>query len=192
MKRNADKKQREVVFEVGEWVYLKLQPYRQLSIVRQNFHKLAAKFFGPFEIVERIGAVAFCLKLPKNSKIHDVFHVSQLKAAVGEHHQVQYSAPPKDMEEELWFSESILEVRFNNTGGHEFLVKWQDRDVAENSWISSKEFVQLFPNCKLEDKLVLGNGSIDTIQQTYFRKKKKISRQTEVNEENTTSGVKND
>lgn len=178
MKRNADKTRRDVVFAQGDWVYLKLQPYRQLSVVRRNCQKLAAKFFGPFHIVERVGPVAYRLKLPDNSKIHDVFHVSQLKAALGDHHQVQSTEPQEVMEAEFWIPETVLEVRFNATGGREFLVKWQDRELADTSWMLSKDFARLFPNFKLEDKLNFREGSIDKIHQAYFRKKR-LPRQEE-------------
>lgn len=141
MKRHANKKRRDVVFEVGDWVYLKLQPYRQLMVARRNCHKLAAKFFGPFRVVERIGVVAYRLKLPAGTKIHDVFHVSQLKTVVGEHHLVNDSIPPDVLEDDLWFPESIVDVRFTETGNRELLVKWQDREAIDNSWLLSKDFV---------------------------------------------------
>ncbi|CAL9242528.1 unnamed protein product [Arabidopsis halleri] len=84
MKKVADKKLCEVVYQVGEWVYLKLQPYRQQFVVRRNCHKLSAKFFGPFRILERIGAVAYRLKLPDASKIHNVFSHLAIESSYGQ------------------------------------------------------------------------------------------------------------
>ena len=46
--------------------------------------KLAAIWAGPFRVVGCVGPVAYRLKLPEDWKIHDVFHVSQLKDVVGE------------------------------------------------------------------------------------------------------------
>jgi hypothetical protein len=46
-----------------DWVYLKLQPYIQTSLAPHSNQKLAIKFFGPFQIVARVGAVAYKLLL---------------------------------------------------------------------------------------------------------------------------------
>ncbi|XP_059281039.1 uncharacterized protein LOC132034681 [Lycium ferocissimum] len=85
MKMLADKHRTERSFEVGDWVFVKLQPYRQLSLKDHSFQKLSSKFFGPFQVTATVGHVAYTLALPRGSKIHPTFHVSQLKKKIGSH-----------------------------------------------------------------------------------------------------------
>ncbi|CAM8891409.1 unnamed protein product [Rhodiola kirilowii] len=79
MKQYADSHRSAREFKVGDYVYLKLQLYRQHSLKTRVPHKLSSRFYGPFHIVDRIGPVAYKLELPPKAAIHDVFHVSQLK-----------------------------------------------------------------------------------------------------------------
>ena len=73
------------MFQVGDWVYLRLQPYKQQSLVVKGFNKLSPRFFDPYKVLERIGEVAYRLDLPPESAIHPVFHVSCFKAKLGTH-----------------------------------------------------------------------------------------------------------
>ena len=79
MKKQADRHRTERSFAVGDEVFLKLQPYVQTSLAPRSSQKLSFKFFGPYKIIARVGAVAYKLDLPPTSKIHNVVHVSQLK-----------------------------------------------------------------------------------------------------------------
>lgn len=79
MKLYADQKWSDREFQVGDQVLLTLQPYAQSSLVNRPFPKLAFKFFGPYKILQRIGATAYKLDLPATSQIHSVFHSSQLR-----------------------------------------------------------------------------------------------------------------
>jgi hypothetical protein len=63
-------------------VFLRLQPYRQSSLKRNEAKKLKPRFYGPYRIIRRVGEVAYELELPEGSKIHNIFHVSCLKKAV--------------------------------------------------------------------------------------------------------------
>jgi hypothetical protein len=77
-KRYANKNRTHREFKVGDHVFLKVKSNRS-SLKLGNCAKLTAKFRGPFEILERIGLVAYMLALPTSMTIHNVFHVSFLK-----------------------------------------------------------------------------------------------------------------
>lgn len=82
-KHQADKNRTESSFSTGDAVYLKLQLYIQQSVMPRANYKLSFPYFGPFTIIDKVGAVAYKLQLPASTAIHLVFHVSQLKRAVG-------------------------------------------------------------------------------------------------------------
>ena len=94
----ANKHSIEWSFEVGDLVYLRLQPYRQSSLKKKGAEKLKPRFYGPYKIIRKVGEVAYELELPQESKIHNVFHVSSLKKTLGQHIAPSTELPPLDDE----------------------------------------------------------------------------------------------
>ena len=78
-KSYANRRRRPLEFEVGDHVFFKVMPKR--GVVRfDKREKLALRYIGPFEILERVGIVSYRLALPPSlSGVHEVFHVSMLR-----------------------------------------------------------------------------------------------------------------
>jgi hypothetical protein len=128
----------ECTFEVGDLVYLRLQPYRKASNKKSGVEKLQPRFFGPYRVNRKVGAVAYELDLPQGSKIHNVFHVSCLKRAIGKHIIPIEELPPLDEEGKLVLvPEEILEVRekkLRKRSIKEYLVKWKNLPIEDVTW----------------------------------------------------------
>ncbi|GKE73214.1 putative reverse transcriptase domain-containing protein [Tanacetum coccineum] len=78
-KSYTDKRRKPLEFSVGEYVLLKVSPWKGVVHFGKK-GKLAPRFVGPFQITERIGLIAYRLRLPeKLNGVHDTFHVSNLK-----------------------------------------------------------------------------------------------------------------
>ncbi|GKV07106.1 hypothetical protein SLEP1_g18909 [Rubroshorea leprosula] len=78
-KSYADRRRRDLEFEVGDHVFLKVSPTR--GVLKFGIQgKLSPRYIGPYPILERVGEVAYQLELPRNlAGVHDVFHVSLLR-----------------------------------------------------------------------------------------------------------------
>ena len=138
MKFFADKKRTEREFLVGDWVYLKLQPYRQTSIALRRNLKLSSKYYGPYLIVERIGLLAYKLALPSHYKIHPVFHVSLLKKKVGDRVVIQSQLHyTNDDGQFLVKPVATLQrqmVKRNNVAAVRVLVQWSNLPPEDATW----------------------------------------------------------
>ena len=78
-KSYADLKRKEIEYAVGDKVFLKVSPWKKVLRFGKK-GKLSPRFIGPYEILERVGPVAYRVALPPElSKIHNVFHVSMLR-----------------------------------------------------------------------------------------------------------------
>ena len=67
IKQLVDKHRSERSFDIGDWVFLKLQPYCQQYVVQRSSQKLSPKYYGPYKILDKFGPVAYKLQLPETS-----------------------------------------------------------------------------------------------------------------------------
>ncbi|WMV54619.1 hypothetical protein MTR67_048004 [Solanum verrucosum] len=83
-KSYADNRKRDFEFEVGDWAYLKISPMK--GVMRSGKKgKLSPRYVGPYEILKRVGKVAYELKLPiEMALVHQVFHIYMLKKCIGD------------------------------------------------------------------------------------------------------------
>jgi len=163
MKHQADKGRSEREFTPGEMVFLKLQPYIQSSVATRVNHKLSFRFFGPFRILQRVGKVAYKLDLPKDSKIHNVVHVSQLKKFVPPHTQVTFdlSAIPDDCTDPP-SPIAVLDSRVVQHGSStltKLLVQWSDQPASLATWEELHDLHRCYPAATACGQAVFQGGS---------------------------------
>ena len=146
MKNQADKHRSDRTFAVGDQVFLKMQPYAQLSLYSRANHKLAFKFYGPFQVLERIGDRAYKLDLPATSRLHPVFHVSQLKKFLPRDAVVNQSLPTPQAA--LQIPVQVLQRKVCQVGRRSIvrgLVQWSESSPADATWEDLEFFKQQFP-----------------------------------------------
>eukprot|EP00253_Pinus_taeda_P031283 PITA_31283 len=80
-KKFANRKRRFKEYQVGDHVYVRIQ-VRKSTLQWSGCAKLAPRYYGPFQILARIGPVAYHLTLPSHIRVHNVFHISVLKKYV--------------------------------------------------------------------------------------------------------------
>ncbi|KAL0560668.1 hypothetical protein IC582_001078 [Cucumis melo] len=149
-KSYADVRRKDLEFEVGDKVFLKVAPMR--GVLRfERRGKLSPRFVGPFEILERIGPVAYRLALPPSlSTVHDVFHVSMLRKYVPDpSHVVDYE--PLEIDENLSYVEQPVEVlarevkTLRNKEIPLVKVLWRNHRVEEATWEREDDMRSRYP-----------------------------------------------
>jgi hypothetical protein len=173
MRQHHDKRRHNVAFAVGEWAWLRLHHRTTEGITPSKPSKLSPHFYGPYQVLECIGEVAYRLNLPAKAKIHDVFHIGLLKKFDG--------TPPEDIVplpaiQHGWVIPSpdkITRARLNR-GSWEILVVWKGRAASDATWEKLEEFRKAYPEVQLEDELFVGEGGnvVDSfIGKIYQRRK---------------------
>lgn len=142
---------------------MKLQPYRQHSVALRKEEKKSLRYFGPFEIFEKIGKVAYKLLLLDFAKIYPVSHISLLKKFQG-HPKQQYFLLHLSVNElglvRLPNKNLVVPViKRNGKEISEVLVQGDSRYDAGNSWDELDEMKRAYLHINLEDKVVFKGES---------------------------------
>ena len=105
----ANNSRRDLHFETGDRVFLKISPWK--GVLRFGKRgKLNPRFIGPYEIVSKVGPVAYNLKLPPElSRIHDTFHVSMLRKYIPDPSHVLREQPVQ-LKENLTYEEIPMQI----------------------------------------------------------------------------------
>ena len=123
---------------MGDWVFVHLRLNKQTSLQYSKNHKLAPKFYDPYQVQKRMGRVAYALDIPNKGKIHDVFHVSCLKNNLGSTTHIQIELPMLDDEGKLVLElKCILEIKtrtLRSISVNEYLIKWRNLPYDEATW----------------------------------------------------------
>jgi len=140
-----------LTFNVGEHVFLKVSPLKG-SLRFGKKGKLAPKYIGPFEVLQKVGLVAYRLALPPTlQSIHDVFHVSQLRRYIPDPSHI-LSYQPLQLRENLTYIEKptqILERQdrvLRNRKIPFVKVLWQHHKIADATWEPELEMQKKYPH----------------------------------------------
>ncbi|KAE8709758.1 hypothetical protein F3Y22_tig00110328pilonHSYRG00349 [Hibiscus syriacus] len=156
MKQISDQHRTAREFQVGDEVYLKLQPYRQTSITLRKNLKLDARYFGPYKIQKRVGQVAYQLELPPDSKLHPVFHISLLKKRIWKQRLILMNPPEVASDGQLKiYPASVLKrriVKRQNQSIPQVVVQWANMGLNDTTWEDASVLQNQFPDFDPWDK----------------------------------------
>jgi hypothetical protein len=156
-KLHYDRKHREVEFIVGPWVWLRLLHRPIASLQVQGRGKLGPRYFGPYQILQCVGTVAYRVQVPANARLHDVFHVGLLKPYHGDPPEALPALPSTMHGRACLEPEKLLKARVCR-GIHELLVQWKGAAAVEASWMPLADFQKTYPDHQLEDELTRKGG----------------------------------
>ncbi|XP_028082298.1 uncharacterized protein LOC114283631 [Camellia sinensis] len=138
-KSYADNRRRDLEFEMGSHVFVKVTPMKGHPRFGKR-RKLTPRYVGPFQVLEKVGSVAYRVALPPSmSQVHNVFHVSMLQSYlpvpshVIDYHQIT-------LDDKLTYDEKpirILDRQVKQLQNREIpitKVEWQEHYETEATW----------------------------------------------------------
>ncbi|XP_043717545.1 uncharacterized protein LOC122665461 [Telopea speciosissima] len=161
----ADQRRKDLEFLVGDKVFLKVSPTKGVMRFSKK-SKLSPRYIGPYEILAKVGPVAYRLALPPSlDVVHDVFHISMLWKYVHDPSHILSQEPPELVADMSYKEqpEKILDskvVNLRNGPIHYVKVKWCNHTEEEASWEVKVEMRMKYPSLGfLQDSAAVYAGS---------------------------------
>jgi hypothetical protein len=149
-KSYADLKRKEIEFNVGDRVFRKVSPWKKVFRFGRK-GKLSPRFIGPYEVIERVGPVAYRLELPQElEKIHNVFHVSMLRRYRSDPSHV-LSTEAIELQSDLTFEEEPVEIlaydvkELRRKSIPIVKVLWRNHTTEEATWEPEETMRHQYP-----------------------------------------------
>ena len=149
-KSYADMKRKDIRYEIGEKLFLKVSPWKKVMRFGKR-GKLSPRFIGPYEVIEKVGPVAYRLALPPElEKIHSVFHVSMLWRYRSDPSHV-VSSETIELRPDLTYEEEPVEIlaqevkELRNKKIPLVKVLWRNHKTEEATWESEETMRQQYP-----------------------------------------------
>lgn len=149
-KSYADKRRRDLEFDEGDWVLLKVSPTKGVKRFGRKV-KLSSRYIGPYQITRRIGKVAYQLALPNElERYHDAFHVSQLRKCLADPTLI-VDVEEVPLEDDLTYEEyliQILDSKVRKTRNCEVMlvVQWSRHGALKATWETLQDMEATYPH----------------------------------------------
>ncbi|XP_048604724.1 uncharacterized protein LOC125582197 [Brassica napus] len=164
-KKYAAQSRREMVFSIGDWVYLKVSGQKGKDRFGK-VGKLAVRFIGSYQFIQRIREVAYRLNLPEEMQIHPVFHVSMLRKHVHDPSAIE-TEQLENLQTNLTYPEGPIRIgerripRLKNREIPQVQVFWGKRNRVVVTWEDESRFKALHPEFFHEDVVMEEGASPD-------------------------------
>ena len=149
-KSYADMKGKDIRYDIGEKGFLKVSPWKKVMRFGKN-GKLSPRFIRPYEVIEKVGPVAYRLALPPElEKIHSVFHVSMLRRYRSDPSHV-VSSETIELKPDLTYEEEPIEIltrevkELRNKKIPLVKVLWRNHKTEEATWESEETMRHQYP-----------------------------------------------
>ena len=161
-KSYADLKRKDIQYEIDDKVFLKVSLWKKIMRFWQK-GELSLRFIRPYEVIEKVGLVAYRLALPPElEKIHNVFHISMLRRYRSDPSHV-VSSEIIELRQDLTYKEEPVEIlarevkELRNKRIPLVKVLWRNHKTEEAMWESEEtmrqQYPQLFTEGNFEDKI---------------------------------------